>query len=611
MCTNFLNDLTCVTGSSRQLMEWLPEPVIVFREYTVVYANPAAMQLVGAASRGEMIGRTILDFVESDPEQLECTASQMDSLLRLSAPSELMVKEWVRPDRQRVRIQMRAIPVEYDGAPALMMLCKDITHQLFMEHTVQRSELMMLRMVELSPNAVVLHKDGIVHYVNEAAAKIFRAGYAAELIGRNIYDFIHPDYHLISSKRLKLALEKRTKLEFAVHKMIRADGDVFDAEVSSVGFTDARGNEYIQTVLRDVTERIAYEEELKDSSLRYQRLIKFLPEPIVITDMGEIIYCNKSMARLVKAANDGELVGRNVLEFTHPDYHESSLEAARSVMLSDEPTPFQERKLICRDGAVITVEMSSIKLYNYKGKAVTLSVIRDLTERKQAEELLLRSEKLSLVGQLAAGVAHEIRNPLTSLRGFTQLLQRNLDTNKYYYIDTMLSELDRINFIVNDFMSLSKPQLIDFRLRDLRAMLESVVMTLESETALRNVTIEWERVEPLPLISCDEHRMKQVFLNLLKNAIDAMPNGGRISLRLARNGAFASVRIRDEGCGMPKEMIEKVGEPFFTTKADGTGLGLMICNHIMEEHGGALRFESEVGVGTTAEITLPIDGADE
>ncbi|HZG77246.1 MAG TPA: PAS domain S-box protein, partial [Paenibacillus sp.] len=561
----------------------------------------------GAKSAEQLVGRSIFDFIPP-----ECRPPEPESPWPLKLSSEPTIEHWLRLDGYRVTVQTKSFPIQYDGQPAVLIIGKDMTAEVGYEQSLRRNEQLLLSVVQCSPEAIVLHADDIVYYANDATVRMFRAFSASELIGRNVYDFVHEDSRRAGERRIAEAKQRGgERLDFAIHKMVRLDGETFDAEMSSVAIEntgDGASDRFVQTVLRDVTERVAREKELLEHSQRFERLLKFLPEPIVITDRGAIIYCNRSATKLLRASGNEDIVGKSIFDFIHPDHHQDSAQVVRDVMKSYDATPFQERRLICCDGAVISVEISSIRIDHYNGKSVTLSVLRDLTERKQAEDLLLRSEKLSIIGQLAAGVAHEIRNPLTSLRGFTQLLRRELGLERFYYIDTMLSELDRIAYIVNDFMSLSKPQLVSYRNRDIVETLRAVLQVIESEALLHNIAVHWDECggPPLPPVRCDEHRIKQVFLNLLKNAIDAMPNGGAIRLSVEADDRELLVRIRDEGPGMPKELLERIGDPFFTTKSDGTGLGIMVCHRIIEAHNGSLRFTSEPGAGTTVHVCLPL-----
>jgi len=586
----------------RFIVDSLPDPVAVYRDGRIVYANPAAAAIAGAQTPGQILGKLVIDFV---PSAYRSAFERFIEVPLNGLPTQPAIMHFVRQDGKPLIVRLQAFPMDYNGHPSVLLIGKDLTAEKVFERSLHRSERTLRRMVQLSPEAIVLHANDIVYYVNDSAVRMFKARSAADLIGRNIYDHILPEQLAEGQARIARARTSKEGLSFTVYKMIRIDGELFDAEVSSVGIHDIENANCVQTTLRDVTERVAQEERLRTYSESLERLIKFMPEPIVITDMGQIVYCNKSTVKLVRMERTEDIVGHSIFRFIHPGDHEASAQVVRDIMQTEEPSPFQERRLVCGDGSVISVEISSIQIHDYKGKSVTLSVLRDLTERKQSEEMLLRSEKLSFLGQLAAGVAHEIRNPLTSLRGFTQLLRRDLVAHKQHYLDTMLSEIDRINLIVNDFMSLSKPQMMSIAPFGFADMLRSVLFVLESETILHNVLFAWDACEELPPVLCDEHRIKQVFLNVLKNAIDAMPQGGTIHLAVMRSEDRAIARIRDEGPGIPKEFLPKIGEPFFTTKSTGTGLGLMICHRILESHGGTLKIDSTPGEGTTVSISLP------
>ncbi|MGE7051812.1 ATP-binding protein, partial [Paenibacillus glucanolyticus] len=259
-----------------------------------------------------------------------------------------------------------------------------------------------------------------------------------------------------------------------------------------------------------------------------------------------------------------------------------------------------------KDGSTIEVSISTSLVRDENGEVTSMiSVSRDVTERNRIEELLRRSEKLNTVGQLAAGVAHEIRNPLTTLRGFLQLQQQTHKTNPDH-IDLMLSELDRINLIVSEFLILAKPQAIHFQERDVRIIMGDVISFLDSQAHLYGIEFKLTfAVEPT-FVHCEENQLKQVFINLLKNAIEAMPEGGNVWIDLKRpNAELVQIDIRDEGQGIPEELMPHLGEPFITNKETGTGLGLMVSQRIIQGHRGTMEIESEVGIGTKVSIVLP------
>ncbi len=280
--------------------------------------------------------------------------------------------------------------------------------------------------------------------------------------------------------------------------------------------------------------------------------------------------------------------------------------AREAFALAVEGRP-QHFDAICKrnDGTTVDVEVSYVPVLSGNRIVGVYGILKDISEMKRNRELLQQSEKLAVVGELAAGIAHEIRNPLTSLKGFMQLSHENAPT---YYTEIMLSEIDRIHAITSELLLLGKPKPFDFEHKALTPMLEAILTLVNTQAILYNVQILTD-IRPGAenvVVRCEETRIKQVFLNVLKNAVEAMPNGGELRIRLERQGAFVRVTVTDQGVGIAQEQLARLGQAFFTTKENGTGLGLMVSFNIIEQHGGRLAIESEAGVGTTVDIRLPI-----
>lgn len=257
---------------------------------------------------------------------------------------------------------------------------------------------------------------------------------------------------------------------------------------------------------------------------------------------------------------------------------------------------------------MLTVKTQEVPVFGGNGKLerfVTAS--HDITEQKKAEEFLLKSEKLAVIGQLAAGVAHEIRNPLASLKGFVQLLKESENSNSFY-LNIMMEELNRIDEIVNEFMVLARSQTQNYQPRFIQDIIQTVITLLEKEARMSNVQFLFTSDQNLSLIHCEENRLKQVFINILKNGIEAMPSGGQFLIEIKKKEEKQVViRFCDQGCGIPKDRISKLGEPFYTTKEKGIGLGLTVSYKIIRDHKGDITITSQLNQGTTVEVTLPID----
>ncbi|MDA1516245.1 MULTISPECIES: PAS domain-containing sensor histidine kinase [Bacillus cereus group] len=232
-------------------------------------------------------------------------------------------------------------------------------------------------------------------------------------------------------------------------------------------------------------------------------------------------------------------------------------------------------------------------------------IVRDITERKKTEELLNKSDTLAAIGQLAAGVAHEVRNPLTVIKGFIQLFQINKEDQEKYF-DLMLSEIERIEAILQEFLSIAKTDEISTEKKNIYQIFKNVVSLMNTKAIMTNIQVELYTNSKDIIIECSENQLKQVFINILQNSIEAMPDGGEISIHIKEIGKDGIIiSVIDKGIGIPEERIKRLGEPFYSTKEKGTGIGLMLSYKIIESHQGNISIMSEVGVGTTVTIYLP------
>ncbi|NLZ37983.1 MAG: hypothetical protein GX893_00030 [Firmicutes bacterium] len=234
-------------------------------------------------------------------------------------------------------------------------------------------------------------------------------------------------------------------------------------------------------------------------------------------------------------------------------------------------------------------------------------VFQDVTRTKKMENELLQLEKFSLLAELAAGTAHEIRNPITTMRGFLQILAQEFSPGSkgYEYCSLLIDEIDRVNFIIKEFLLLAKPAAPNLKKIDIHIILEEILLLIESKSLLEDVNIYKNLSARLPAVEADPAQIKQVFLNIATNAIQAMPNGGNLTITTVVDKDKVRVQFADTGTGMTEAQLKKIFNPFFTTKENGTGLGLTISYRIIERHNGRIFAESKPGEGTTFTIELP------
>ncbi|WP_238403695.1 ATP-binding protein [Paenibacillus paridis] len=348
--------------------------------------------------------------------------------------------------------------------------------------------------------------------------------------------------------------------------------------------------------------RRAFEENRRMKE-HLESFINHTSDAIHLNDLdGKIIQVNRAF-ELLFGYEEEEATG--LVYPILPDTHRAEMRHMLNQLLLGKALPAQETMCVTKTGELIPVSVTISPIRDSDGTIRAFaSISRDMRSRNKMEELLRRSEKLTTVGQLAAGVAHEIRNPLTTLRGFLQLQQESKKLT-LSHVTLMLSELDRINLIVGEFLILAKPQATRFVAKDVRNVLQDVIALMNSEALLHNIEFRISFTEEACLISCEENQLKQVFINLLKNAIEAMPSGGTIHIYITYKREYISITITDEGVGIPDEMIPKIGDPFFTGKETGTGLGIMVSQRIINSHRGTMDIKSQVNVGTTVHLQLP------
>ncbi len=243
----------------------------------------------------------------------------------------------------------------------------------------------------------------------------------------------------------------------------------------------------------------------------------------------------------------------------------------------------------------------STKTIEIQEESCILSVITDITEMQNLEREIARLDRLNLIGEMAAGIAHEIRNPMTTVRGFLQLLKKNPST---IYIDLMVEELDRANTIITEYLALAKNKKTDQKLQNLNLIIHTLFPLIQAEATLTNkyITLELDECPPLQL---DEKEIRQLILNLVLNGLEAMSAGGKMTIKTSSDSKEVTLEICDEGCGIKDDLLEKLGTPFVTTKEHGTGLGLAVCYSVAARHHAAINVKTGK-TGTVFYVRFPL-----
>lgn len=361
-----------------------------------------------------------------------------------------------------------------------------------------------------------------------------------------------------------------------------------------------------RTLMRQLMKQLERKEQkLNEKENSFLQLLDGLPLSVLITKKGIVHYVNPAGLRLVNAAHPQDVLGISTDVIVDESYHnELSLRRARYTESENGELGSFNYLIRCLDGQKKMVAGFTL-IINYEGEKAAVGIFKDITEQLMEENRVMQSEKLTTAGQLAAGIAHEIRNPLTSINGFVKLL-RSAERSNELYFEIIESELKRIELIVNELLVLSKPQSVHVSGPiDVSAIMEQIITLMKVQAALKNIEIIPHYPMAPVFVQGEVNQLKQVFINLLKNAMEAMNQGGTITLDILHNAQEVQIIVQDEGIGMTQEQIQSLGQPFVTTKDTGTGLGLMITKNIIHNHGGTMNVESMPDHGTTFTIHLP------
>jgi two-component system nitrogen regulation sensor histidine kinase GlnL len=355
--------------------------------------------------------------------------------------------------------------------------------------------------------------------------------------------------------------------------------------------------------------------------MNYEAVLAGLPDAVIAVDAGlRVIFWNAA-AEVLTARSTRRAQGRLVKEVFAPNT--SVISRLTETLATGESRSEADSAIETTDGRAVPISLLTAPLFGRDGTVEgAVAVLRDLSRIRQLENEVRRGETLAAAGRMAVGVAHEIRNPLGAIRGAVQLLARELggEPRLAEYTDVLLKEVDRVNRIIETLLDLGRPVQVRRVPLNLHQILERVVLLTEESARVAGVTVVRRYDPSLPPILGDEDRLLQVFHNLVRNAIDAMKHGGRLTLatRVSLNPlygkmdlgggqrAMVEAALTDDGAGIPAAARARIFDPFFTTKERGLGLGLAICHRILEEHRGAINVESEEGRGTTVTCFLPI-----
>lgn len=356
--------------------------------------------------------------------------------------------------------------------------------------------------------------------------------------------------------------------------------------------------EEIEAVLvrvRDITERKQAESKQQHFLKELELLIDATPSSLVALDQNACIRTinKRLLSYLGGNLQKEDLIGKpyeNLINLMGLDYETSKImRAMRGEELNAELIKWMGRDWLL---SAVPVREQDGEIYGAMG------VFTDITEKETLRKELDRLDKLNVIGEMAAGVAHEIRNPMTVIKGYLQFFKKKVSANMQEQFETVLGELDRVESIITDFLSIARNKGDERQLCDLNTIIEGIYPLIFVDAIKHGVDIKVNLEKGLPLLILNSREIKQLVLNLARNGIEAMGDHGVLTIATSKQDDKITLCISDTGCGICKEDLDKIFTPFYTTKENGTGLGLSVSAGIVERHGGEISVLSEVGLGT-------------
>ena len=506
-----------------------------------------------------------------------------------------------------------------DGGISKLSIYRDITKIKQREYEFKVSKEDYKRLFEhMDVGVYFSSKEGKFINVNQALLDMLSYESKEEFLNIDI------------AKDLYLRPEDRQKFQ----EMIERDGRVIDYEVnfkrkdgkaipvlltSHVRYDQGGKVIGYEGINVDQSQRKRMEREIKEAHDFLNKVIQSSPNSIMASDMkGNIIIWNRA-AEETLGYKAGETIGRMNIRNIYPEGVAAEImEMMRSPeyggvgRLKSHPMVY-----VRRDGALVEGDLSAAIIYDANGKGTaSVGTFVDLKERlemerklRQTQEQLLQSEKLAAMGRLTSQIAHELNNPLYGIMNTLELMKTEIppESKRRKILEMALSETVRLTEMLRKMLSFSKPDEEEKQPTDINTIVDEILLLHEKQLQERSIRISSNFDKGLGEVHASKNQLRQVFLNLLSNARDAMPDGGTLTVRTKAEGENVHIQVSDTGVGIRKENIDKIFDSFFTTKDNvkDVGLGLSVCYGFIKDHGGDIRVESELGSGTTFTIILP------
>ena len=605
------------TKRFEKIAEMGEDGIVVFDEDSrIEFANQRAYELIGIP-KDQILGREFFSLIgKRDEEFLEEMVVRGEG-----AGRKVCTEMLIHTPRGILETEVCIAPVRSeDGKIKTYAYLRDITERKKFERDLKESEEKFRNLFESVQHGLFIStKEGCFVDCNFALLEMLGYSDKEEFLKIEIAEdlYVNPE----DRQNFQRLVEKHGFVKDLEVEFKKKDGEKITVLLTARAKQDGEGKVIGYEGLNiDISDRKRMERELKEANEFFMNLIESSVDGIIVTKMdGEIIIFNKGAENILGYQSD-EVEGKMKIRMIYPPgVAKEVMQKLRSPDYGGggrlTSFPITHRR---KDGELVEGDLSASIIYDEGGKEVaTVGIFKDLRERlrmerdlQAAREALLQSEKLAAMGRLTSQIAHELNNPIYGIMNTLELLKTEIppESKRRRILELSLSETERLSEMLRNMLSFSKPEEEVRKKINVNELLEGILLMMEKQMKEANVKVVTRLETAIPGIMASTNQMRQVILNLFKNAKEAMPRGGTLTVRTKKEDKKVLIRIQDTGTGIPEEIRNKVFEAFFTTKqkVKGVGLGLSVCYGIIKDHGGEIRVDSKEGKGTTFTISLPI-----
>ena len=568
-------------GDYSLIAEYSTEIVDIFDRENLkcIYASPANQRILGYKPE-ELLGRMCMELVHPDDMEHVCRELQ-EGIARGNGKAELRER---KKDGSYIWVEVQGYLITgYNDYQEILLISRDINDRKTAENTLREITDNML------DGIVLFNKAGVVEYISPSCEDLL--GYTSQELKQRIkLELVHPEdrSQLVQVVKEEIKNQSFMRVEF---RCCHASGHYIWVE--AIGNTLVDSNKRVKGIIlafRDIDARKQAEQRIQENESKLKDQYNYLNT--LINNMNEFCYTydkdfNLTFVNQKAIIGTGyskeEMLGRPIFDFIHPDDRENVHHIAKERFQNIDPGRYEHR-LICKNGHELLVRVKGAPIYNH-GEITGMVVLSDdITEYTKMQVEMARLDQMHMVGEIAAGIAHEIRNPMTTVKGFLQLLLRDDDfSGKREYLEIMIEELNRANAIIGEFLSMARNKKVDLKSCQLNQVIRAMAPLLQADALLADRTIIL-KLDDIPELLLDVKEIRQLIMNLVRNALEATPRGGMVEIKTWQENDMVNLAVKDKGEGIPDEVMEKLGTPFVSGKENGTGLGLAVCFGIIERH---------------------------